>query len=243
MTAALRAEVRKLRTTRSLAALPVGGFVVAFAGTVLLLAFAKPHEIGNHLSRYGPLRFGPTDFGLLIALFGVRVFADESHHHTLAATLLRIPSRRRILAAKAALAAVTGAAFCAAVYLTVIPATVMGTAIRGHAMSYDAVATLLLFCRATMAMMLLAVIGVLIGAASRNRTVALVAVVAWFGVLENMIAAVTTVDRFLPGAAIETFISPVRSPAMSPVVAALVLVALAAAAAVAACVVLGRDVA
>ena len=80
----LRSELRKLRFTRSLSALPLAGIAISVvAATVLITSFKAP-DIASRLSDHGPLRFGPTNVGLLLLLFGVRLFTDETNHRTLA---------------------------------------------------------------------------------------------------------------------------------------------------------------
>src|SRR4051794_10080935 len=104
MNATLRAELRKLARTRSLLAVPIAGLVIAAVGAVVVVSAGKAAEMPTRLAEYAPLRFGPSNFGLLLAVFGVRLFADEVQHRTLAATLIRTPDRRRVLIAKVLLA-------------------------------------------------------------------------------------------------------------------------------------------
>jgi ABC-type transport system involved in multi-copper enzyme maturation permease subunit len=243
MTASLRAELRKLTRTRSLVALPVAGLVIAAIGTVVFMAAGKATEIPARLSEYGPLRFGPSNFGLLLAVFGVRLFADESQHRTLAATLIRTPNRLRVLAAKVLVAAGVAAAFCAAVYLIVIPVTLVGLSMRGLTMAVDAGATAALFGRVVVATVLLTALGVAVGTAVRNRTVALVAVIVWFALAEDLIGGLLHIKRFLPSAAMQSLVSASASAGTTAPVGALLLLAVVATALVAAVVALRTDVA
>lgn len=235
MTPLLRAEWRRFRCTRSLVAVVAFGLVVAVVGTVVLLRVGEAEEVGTTLSGYGPLRFGPTNFGLLLMVLGVRVFADETHHRTLAATLVRTPRRGRVVAAKAVVATGTAAAFCAVVYLLVIPITVAGLELRGTDFTYDVGPTAALLGRVVTAMVLLTALGVAVGVLLRNRTVALVAVVLWLALGEDLVAALLRGDRLLPGAAAQDLVSGSAS-------SALVLAGLVAAAFAAAAVSLRRDV-
>ncbi len=202
MTAALRAELRKVRHTRSLLAVPAAALLVAIAGTVLLLSVGTPQDIGDRLSTYGPLRFGPTNLGLLVVAFAVRTVTDESHHRTLATTFTRTPSRSTVLAAKAVVAAACTVVLCAGIYLAVIPVTVVGVTLGDLGMTWDIAATAALFGRVVVAMVLLSTLGVAVGAAIGNRTVALVAVLVWFTLAEDLVGALLHVDRHLPSAAV-----------------------------------------
>jgi ABC-type transport system involved in multi-copper enzyme maturation permease subunit len=238
----MRAELRKLRHTRSLLAVPLAGVVLAVAGTVLLLVVGKPGDIAGTLSAHGPLRFGPTNFGLILVVFGVRVFADETQHRTLAGTFVRVPDRRRVLAAKALLAAATAAVFTIVVYALVIPITVVGLGLRDLHMTYDLPATAALLARVSVAVVLLTTFGVAVGAALRNRTVALVSVLVWFTLAEDVLGGVLRIERFLPSAAFRSLVSADASGPTPAGTAVLLLLVLVAGAACAAAVSTRRDV-
>ena len=242
MTPALRAEWRRFRFTRSLVAVPAVGLLIAVLGTVVLLSVGEPEEVGASLSRYGPLRFGPTSFGLLLMVLGVRVFADETHHRTLSATLLRTPNRARVVVAKAVVAMTTATVFCVVVYLLVIPITAAGIALRGLDFTYDALDTAALLLRVAVSMALLTALGVAVGVLLRSRTVALVAVVLWFALVEDLLASLLKGDRFLPGAAAQSLVSAGPGSATSATSAALVLAGIVASAFVVASVSLRRDI-
>ena len=207
MTPVVASELRKLRFTRSLWGIAVAGVAIAAAGAVVMTAAGKDADVADRLSQLGPLRFGPTNFGLLLVLLGIRLFADETHHRTLSATLTRTPHRVRVTVAKAIVAAAAAGAFCVAVDVVTIPVVAVGVAVRGWGMTYDVAASAAMLGRVLAAMSLLAVLGVAFGAAVRNRTVALVSVVVWFALGEDLVGAVLHVDRFLPGAAVTGFVS------------------------------------
>src|SRR5689334_16166937 len=104
MTALLRAERRKLTYTRSFWLLPAVGIAISVVAATVLVAAFKQGELASHLSGHGPLRFGASNAGLVIALCAIRVFGDETHHGTLASTLIRRPNRHQLLAVKAIVA-------------------------------------------------------------------------------------------------------------------------------------------
>ena len=243
MNATLRAELRKLTRTRSLLAVPVAGLVVAALGTVVVLSAGKAAEMPERLSEFGPLRFGPTNFGLLLVVFGVRLFADESQHHTLTSTLIRTPARRRVLAAKVAVAVAVAAVFCALVYAVVIPLTLVGLSMRDLTMTFDVGPSAALFGRVVLAVVLLAALGVAVGTAVRNRTVALVGVIVWFALAEDLVAALLRIERFLPSAAMRSLVSAGPAAPTSALVGALLLLAFVVAALAIADISLRRDVA
>jgi hypothetical protein len=93
------------------------------------------------------------------------------------------------------------------VYLAVIPVTVVGVALGDLEMTWDVAATAALFGRVVVAMVLLSALGVAVGAAIGNRTVALVAVLVWFTLAEDLVGALLHVDRHLPSAAVRSLVS------------------------------------
>ena len=212
MKATLRAEARKVRSTRSVWALPGVGVVIAIVGGILLMAAGKDADVADRLSALGPLRFGPTNFGLLVVVLGIRVFADETHHRTLSTTFVRTPDRVRVFMAKTAVAALLTAALCVVVDVVTIAITLIGVRARGWHMIYDVVPTAAMLGRVAMAMVLLAVIGVALGVAIGNRTVAIVATVVWFALAEDMLGALLHVTRYLPGAAVQGVVGNTSTP-------------------------------
>jgi ABC-2 type transport system permease protein len=242
MMSALRAEWRRFLCTRSLLAVPAIGLLIAVLGAVLLLSAGKPEEVGSSLSGYGPLRFGPTSFGLLLMVLGVRMFSDETHHRTLSATLLRTPKRARVMAAKAVVAVLTAIVFCLVVYVLVIPITAAGVELRQLDFAYDSGDTAALLLRVVVAMALLTALGVAVGVLLRSRTVALVAVVLWFALAEDLVAALLKGDRLLPGAAAQSLVSAGSGSSTSATSAALVLAGIVASTFVVAVVSLRRDI-
>lgn len=244
MTTLLRAELRKLRLTRSLWAVPVGGALLSIVGSVLVISFFKPQDLAQNLSEHGPLRFGPTNVGLILIVFAIRVFADETQHHTLASTYIAAPRRRRVLAAKAVVVASVAAGFCPAVFGLVVPITLIGVGARDLAMTADLADTGWLLLRSMVAMTLTAVLGVALAALVRNRAVVLVATLVWLALLENLVGALLKIPEVLPGAVVGALVSGTGGRgALGPGTAAVVLLATAAAAMVAALARLNDDVA
>lgn len=242
MTPTLRAEVRKARFTRSLWALPAIGLCIAAVGAVLLVTIVEGAEVPSRLSQLGPLRFGPTNFGLLLLVVGIRTFADETQHRTLSSTFVRRPSRHRVAAAKGLVASAIAIGFCVAADLITIPIIAIGLSARSLPMTYDLAATGAMLARVALAMVLLSALGVALGAAIRNRTVAMVSAVVWFALGEDIVGALLHVGRYLPGAAVQGLVSNTSTPTHPAAVAStLVLVGYLALAAATAAVSLRRD--
>ena len=238
----LRSELRKLRFTRSLSALPLAGIAISVvAATVLITSFKAP-DIASRLSDHGPLRFGPTNVGLLLLLFGVRLFTDETNHRTLASTFITTPDRWSVLVAKAVTAVGTAVATCTAIYAVVVPVTLVAVDRRGLPMTVDAAATLALFGRVTLAMTLMALFGLAVGAAVRNRAVALVACIVWLAFAENLLGGLLRIPKLLPGALVSGLVAGSGHDALSALPSAVVLTGVVTAAVATARLTLGRDV-
>jgi ABC-2 type transport system permease protein len=243
MSTAGRAEVRKLRHTRSLWVVPVIGALLSTVGAGLFIAFLPLDELGERLSEHGPLRFGPTNTGLVLAILAIRIVGDEDHHGTLPATYVDTPDRLRVFAAKAAVATATTVAFCVAVLAAVVAITLVGIEARDLPMEVDAGATAALAARTTLAMSLLALLGVAVATAVRNRTVVIVGVLLWLVLLEDLVGALAKIPELLPGAAVQALVSGGGGPeALAPGAAAAVLGGFVAATSVAASVAVRRDV-
>ena len=93
-------------------------------------------------------------------------------------------------------------------------------------------------------MVLAALLGTVAGAAIRNRAAALVAVLVWFALAEDLLGALLHIRRFLPGAAVTGLVTNQAGPdVLSAPRAALVLAATVAAASLVVTRLVRRDVA
>lgn len=239
-----RAEARKLRYTRSLWAVPVIGALVSVVGSGLVISFFKVADLADRLSEHGPLHFGAANTGLILVALAIRIVGDEDHHQTLPATYIATPERVRVLAAKAAVATATTIAFCVAVLGSVLVVTLVGIEVRDLPMTVDAGATAALFARTTLAMSLLALLGVALATAIRNRTVVLVSVLVWLILLEDLFGSLLKIPELLPGAAVHALVSGEGgAEALAAAPAAAVLAVFVAAAFAVSAVTVRRDVA
>ena len=244
MSTTWRAELRKLRHTRSLWAVPVVGALASVVGAGLFIAFLKVSDLADRVSEHGPLRFGPTNTGLLLAILAIRIVGDEDHHGTLPATYIATPDRLRVLAAKAAVAVATTVAFCAAVLGAALAVTLVGIEARDLPMTFDAAATAGLFARTTLAMSLLALLGVALATAIRSRTVALISLLLWLILVEDLFGTLLKIPELLPGATVQALVSADAGPeALAAGPAAALLAGFAAAALAVAAATVRRDVA
>jgi hypothetical protein len=204
MTAALRAEFLKLRTTRLVAGMTalavvltalIGALEAVTAGTgkgMAIPSLATAAGLRDNLAS--------TGFALLAAaLLGVLSASGEFRLKTATDTYLDQPGRGRVLAAKTAVAALAGAVLGIAAAATATGITLGFAAARGYPLALTDPAIARYAGGAVAGSALLAAAGVGAGSLIRHQAGAIIAVVAWGLVIELVVGAtVTTLGRFLP---------------------------------------------
>jgi ABC-2 type transport system permease protein len=204
MTAALRAEFLKLRTTRLVAGMT--GIAVALTALIGILeavtaGTGKGMAIPSLATASG-LRddLASTGFALLIAaLLGVVSASGEFRLKAATDTYLDQPHRGRVLAAKATAAAAGGAALGIAAAATATGIALSFAAARGYPPALPATAIARYASGAIIGSALLAAAGVAAGSLIRHQVGAIIAVVAWALVVELVAGATLPVaGRFLP---------------------------------------------
>lgn len=205
MTALVRAELLKLRTTRLLVWL-----LVATLAMVALTAAESVPAVGSvssglslHqdelLARIVAVSVGVAQ--VTIVLLGVIAFTQEVRYGTLTSTFLVEPRRSRVLVAKgAALVLASVAVTAATVVVASLAAAVVIRSREGEvvlaAEFWETVAASFL------AMALFGIIGLAIGGALRNQVIAVVVVLLWLLLAEHLlIEALPAVERWTPGGA------------------------------------------
>jgi ABC-2 type transport system permease protein len=204
MTAALRAEFLKLRTTRLVAGMT--GLAVALTALIGVLeavtaGTGKGMAIPS-LGTAGGLRdnLASTGFALLVAaLLGVVITSGEVRLKTATDTYLDQPDRGRVLAAKAIAAAAAGTVLGIAAAATATGVALGFAASRGYPFALSSPAIARYAGGAVIGSALLAAVGAGTGSLIRHQTGAIIAVIAWGLVVELVVGAtVTAVGRFLP---------------------------------------------
>jgi ABC-type transport system involved in multi-copper enzyme maturation permease subunit len=202
MTGALRSEIIKLRTTRTTL-----GTIAAMVGVVVLAialhAFGLPAKnIAQRNDQLGVfIDVGENVGALFAALVGAIAITGEIRHGTIRPTFLTTPQRERVLAAKTIVVAVSGLAIG-----TLATGLAAGTGtlfmhfrditINVHANDY---ATLIL--GGATAAALWAVIGLGVGAVTRNQVPAIVGMFVWVLFVENLLdGGFPKVGKFAPAA-------------------------------------------
>jgi ABC-2 type transport system permease protein len=198
----LRAELIKLSTTRTFAALAGAAIAISLIITVLVAVLTEPTEdsvlvdvFASDLSAF---------FIFMLAVIGI---AGEWRHRTITSSLLAAPDRLRFLAAKALAYAAAGAVLSVMVSLAI---AIVGTAVvsaRGLPLP-EAGELAELLGRNALVATLVGALGVGLGALVRNQVVAVVGVLVLGFMVEPMvITLVPEVGRFGPFSALPTSLS------------------------------------
>ena len=190
MSALLHAELLKLRTTRTFAA------VVGTAAALSLVLVALGTILGAEKDPHA--LFTNTSITFIIVLLGAIGMTGEWRHRTITGTVLAAPNRLRLLAAKALSYSLAGIVLS---LLVTVATMVVGTLIleaRGEAtLGAGGLADVLWRNLAVAAV--LGPLGVFVGALVRNQVVTVVGLVALAAVLEPAVSQVAPeVGRFGP---------------------------------------------
>lgn len=216
MSAAIRAELRKVLSTRTwwVLLLAMAAFLAILAG---FFAFSLTSTGGGFdLSQFSD----PTDpsrtvyslatsVGYLVPLIiGSLLMTSEYRHGTLTPSLLAEPRRSRVLAAKTVVAALLGVVYGVVAVAATVAAGAPVLAARGSGAQLGEPDVQRLLAVAVLVMVLWTVVGLGIGGLLTNQVAAIVAVIAFTRLIEPIarlalapFEATAAVAQFLPGAA------------------------------------------
>jgi ABC-2 type transport system permease protein len=229
MTALLRAELFKQRSTRTSLGLAAGMVgLVAFA--VLVHGLGVGTENADTATEQLTVVLGPGELlGVLFAgLLGVMSVTTEIRHGTIRPTFLVTPWRGRVITAKAATSILIGAGFGLAASAVAAATATAALQARGIDVLLDGGDYLLFIAGGAAAAALWAAIGVGVGAVVRNQVPALIGLCVWLLFVETLLlgdaANLSDLARFLPGAAAQglsgqdpgTLLAPAAALALLP---------------------------
>jgi ABC-2 type transport system permease protein len=195
MISLVRTELLKLYWTRATWGFLAAATVIAVVQVERVLGslgkVGSPHPGSRQLTLD---LLGASSVGVLvIAMLGVVIVTHEFHHATWTSTLLGIPDRRRVLAAKFITAALVGA--IAAGFLFAVAAG-LGVA-SGKVQLYLDARQLRLVAAGLVATAWWTWLGAAIGTVVRSQTVALLIPPLWMLVVETLLPAYG-LDRLVP---------------------------------------------
>jgi ABC-2 type transport system permease protein len=187
MTRLLSSELLKLRTTRTFYALIGGAVALIVLITVLGAALGKFNTTGTPgRSLLAVAGLAPL-FALVIGVIGV---TTEFRHGTITPTLLVEPVRTRLMGAKVAAQLIAGLALGAACYAVaagIVSVILSGRGIATGMSTSDWIGAVI---GGAVATMLYAAVGLGVGAVLRNQVGAIVVVLSWVFVIENLLGII-----------------------------------------------------
>ena len=221
-----RAEVRKLFTTKAVPVTLAIAIVLA-VGSVIIDALVAGRQgaapLGTDASTNQMLKFGAIPCVVMLIL-GILAAGSEFRHRTIVPVLLATPHRARVFAVKVIVIAALGAAFAAVVFGLGLETIVL--TLSAHGIHHLPGGVGRLYAGTVISSACFGMIGVALGALTRNTIGAIVAAIVWTLFVEQVILAaiVPGVEKWLPtAAAIGLTNAPGARRALSPVVAGLVL--------------------
>jgi ABC-2 type transport system permease protein len=199
MSALLRAELLKLRTTRTFAALTGCAVAISLVVVVLITLLDEPTEESVLTDVF------TSDFSsLFIIVLAVIGITGEWRHRTITSSLLAAPDRLRFLAAKTLAFATAGPVLSIAISVAI---SIVGFVIltARDLPTPDFIELLEQIGRNAAIAVLLGALGVTVGALVRNQIVAIVGLLVLIFVVEPVvISLVPEVGRFGPMIALPT---------------------------------------
>jgi ABC-2 type transport system permease protein len=232
MTAQIKAELLKLRSTRTAIALILA--MVALTLLITLLTGLLSHPSGLMGKENQRALLSVSSFaGVFSALAGVLLVTSEYRFGTIRPTILFNPVRSHILGAKVVAGALAGVAFGVvgeAINWAVGYAVLEGRGITVVLSSDD---ILLLTLGGLAGTALWGAIGAGLGAIIHNQVGAIIALLAWGLVVDNILfGLVPSVGRFMPTNASDALMGLREHPLLAPGAGAVILIAWAGALAV-----------
>jgi ABC-2 type transport system permease protein len=232
MTRLVRVELLKLRTTpAAYVALGVSA-VLAVAGAVANIFLAGQSDMAplGSTENVGKVLAVGAVTSISMLILGIMIMAGEDRHRTILGTYLGEPRRGRVLLAKLVTAAVVGTVGGALTFGLALATAVPLYAAKGvHNLPVDIGA---LWLGTTLISACYGMLGVALGALTRNTVASIVGGFVWVMVVEVAILQplVPSLAKWLPtGAGVAlTSVGPDAEALLHPAAAALVLVAWAA---------------
>jgi len=201
-----RAELLKIRTTRTTAGIVLGMVALILLFSLLSGLLTKAPNLTSTEDQRGLLSVGSLA-GVFSALAGIMLVTNEYRHGTIRPTFLFTPRRSRVIEAKLASGLLAGIAFG-------VVGEGLGFAIgyaclasRGIDYALNSGQTTLLLVGTLAGVALWGALGVGIGTVVRNQVGSIIGLLAWGFIAENLLFAfVPSVGRFAPAHASDALI-------------------------------------
>ncbi len=229
MIAQTRAELLKIRSTRTTIGLILGMIALILLFTLLTGLLSHPSGLASKEDQRSFLSLGSLA-GVFSALAGALLVTSEYRYGTIRPTVLFNPARSRVLSAKVIAGALAGIAF------GVIGEAIgwaIGYAIldgRGITVALNSSEIVLLTLGGLAGVALWGAIGAGLGAIIHNQVGAVITLLAWGFVVDSLLFGLApAVGRFMPTRAADAMMGLKVQHLLSPGAGAVILIAWAAA--------------
>ena len=225
MTDQLLAELRKMRSTRTNLGL-LAGMVALILLTVLLVGFvSKAAELAGHDHQHGLLSAG-TSAALFAALIGVMAITSEFRHGTIRPTFVVTPRRTRVVAAKVIASLLMGILFGLAAIALSFGIGYAVLAVRDIPLALETNHVIWLFVGTPVMTAAWAAIGVGLGAVVRNQVFAVIGLIVWAMVIDNLLVnLVPRIGGYTPGGSSAALVADPADYVLAAPAGALILLA------------------
>jgi ABC-type transport system involved in multi-copper enzyme maturation permease subunit len=194
----IRAELLKIRSTRTTVGIVVGMVALIVLFSLLSGLVSKPPSLSTTEDQRGLLSLGSLA-GVFSALAGIMLVTSEYRFGTIRPTFLFTPKRSRVIGAKLVAGLLAGIVF--GLIGEGLGFAIGIAALRGRGINYalDANQTALLLFGTLVGVALWGALGVGLGTIVRNQVGAIIGILAWGFIVENLLFAfVPSVGRFAP---------------------------------------------
>ncbi|HSP72196.1 MAG TPA: hypothetical protein VLN26_07505 [Gaiellaceae bacterium] len=223
MTDQVLAELRKMRSTRTNLGL-LAGMVGLILLTVLLNGLVPgAAELRSHDNQHAVLSAG-TSAALFAALIGVMAITSEFRHGTIRPTFVVTPHRTRVIVAKVFASLLMGLLFGVAAIALSFGLGYGVLAARGIPLELGTNHILLLVLGTPLMTALWAELGVGLGALIKNQVFAVIGLIVWALVIENILSGlVPDVGRFTLFGASDAITAGVSEHVLPPIAGGVLL--------------------
>jgi ABC-2 type transport system permease protein len=206
----LRAEMLKIRSTRTTIGLLVALIVLALLFTILTCTLSPMSQLFTEQDQISLLSFGSIA-GVFAALAGVMLFTSEYRFGTIRPTSLFNPKRTRLFTSKVIAGVLSGFVFGVIGEGLVFVIGIVIFKIRGVDIVMSGANMTELIVGAIVGTALWGAIGVGLGAIVTNQVGAVIALLAWGFVVENLVFGfLPKIGRFLPVHASDAIMGPIQ---------------------------------
>ncbi len=221
----LRAELLKIRSTRTTTGLLVGLIALALLFTILTCTLSPISQLLTEREQASVLSFGSVA-GVFAALAGIMLFTSEYRFGTIRPTSLFNADRNRLFTAKFIARMLSGLIFGVIGEGIVLSVGVGIFKLRGVGLVMSGANVTELIVGAVIGTALWGAIGVGIGAVVPNQVGAVISLLAWGFVVENLVFGfLPTIGRFLPVHAADAMMGSIQDQQLPGDVGVLVVVA------------------